>query len=131
DRDFTSLAELLLVPRCAPGLFTKKFVEQAPPVPLPPSGAPFVTPPLVQPAPLRASPDAVPQTYPYLADEFFYTGSNESAPPHWVPAPPPDATYVGGPSGAGWYKMLEFFEVPGRSEGATGRVSEGMNFDAA
>ena len=45
--------------------------------------------------------------------------------------PPPDATYVGGPSGAGWYKMLEFFEVPSRSEGATGRVSEGMNFDAA
>ena len=27
--------------------------------------------------------------------------------------------------------MLEFFEVPSRSEGATGQVSQGMNFDAA
>ena len=33
DRDFTSLAEVLLVPRCTPGFFTKKFVEQAPPAP--------------------------------------------------------------------------------------------------
>ena len=40
DRDFTSLAEVLLVPRCEPGLFTKKFVEQAPPVPPPPPGRP-------------------------------------------------------------------------------------------
>ena len=131
DRDFTSLAELLLVPRCAPGLFTKKFVEQAPPIPLPPPGAPFVTPPSVRPAPLRIVPDAIPQTYPYLADEFFYTGAPESAPPHWDPAAARNATYVGGPSGAGWYKMLEFFEVPSRSKGATGRVSQGMNFDAA
>jgi hypothetical protein len=30
DRDFTSVAELLLVPGCAPGLFTKQFVEFAP-----------------------------------------------------------------------------------------------------
>jgi hypothetical protein len=131
DRDFTSLAEVLLVPRCAPGLFTKKFAEQAPPVPLPPAGAPFVTPPSLRPASLRAVPDSIPQTYPYLADEFFYTGAPESAPPHWIPPPPEDARYVGGPSGAGWYRMLEFFEVPSRSRRATGRVSQGMNFDAA
>jgi len=30
DRDFTSVAELLLVPGCPPGLFTKQFVEAAP-----------------------------------------------------------------------------------------------------
>jgi hypothetical protein len=30
DRDFTSVAELLLVPGCPPGLFTKQFVENAP-----------------------------------------------------------------------------------------------------
>ena len=27
DRDFTSVAELMLVPGCSPGLFTKQFVE--------------------------------------------------------------------------------------------------------
>ena len=30
DRDFSSVAELLLVPGCPPGLFTKQFVEVAP-----------------------------------------------------------------------------------------------------
>ena len=30
DRDFTSVAELLMVPGCPPGLFTKQFVEFAP-----------------------------------------------------------------------------------------------------
>ena len=30
DRDYTSVAELLLVPGCPPGLFTKQFVEFAP-----------------------------------------------------------------------------------------------------
>ena len=30
DRDFTSVAELMLVPGCPPGLFTKQFVELAP-----------------------------------------------------------------------------------------------------
>ena len=30
DRDFSSVAELLLVPGCPPGLFTKQFAEFAP-----------------------------------------------------------------------------------------------------
>src|SRR5262249_25151597 len=30
DRDFTSVAELMLVPGCPPGLFTKQFVEFSP-----------------------------------------------------------------------------------------------------
>ena len=33
DRDFTSVAELMLVPGCPPGLFTKQFVELPPMVP--------------------------------------------------------------------------------------------------
>src|SRR5262249_43758190 len=115
DRDFTSLAEILLVPRCAPGLFTKKFVEQPPPVP--PSGAPSVTPPTVRPAPLRVIPDAIPSTYPYLADEFFYTGAPEFDPPGWEDSPSETDSYVGGRSGAGWFKMFEFFEVPSRTRG--------------
>ena len=32
DRDFTSVAELMLVPGCPPGLFTKQFVEAPPPL---------------------------------------------------------------------------------------------------
>jgi hypothetical protein len=51
DRDFTSVAELLLVPGCPPGLFTKQFAEFAPTQPDPaaatPPGANFFT--LVQP----------------------------------------------------------------------------------
>ena len=30
DRDFTGVAELMLVPGCPPGLFTKQFAEFAP-----------------------------------------------------------------------------------------------------
>ncbi len=30
DRDFTSVAELMFVPACPPGLFTKQFSEFAP-----------------------------------------------------------------------------------------------------
>ncbi len=40
DRDFTSVAELMLVPGCPPGLFTKQFVELAP---MPPATSPMVT----------------------------------------------------------------------------------------
>src|SRR5262249_56992727 len=80
DRDFTSLAEVLLVPRCAPGLLTKKFAEQPPPVPPPPPGAPFVTPPTARPAPLRAVP-AIPQAHPSLAPWSFYPAAPQSAPP--------------------------------------------------
>ncbi|HKM56448.1 MAG TPA: hypothetical protein VJY33_23795 [Isosphaeraceae bacterium] len=39
DRDFTSVAELMLVPGCPPGLFTKQFVE-LPPMPPVSSGTP-------------------------------------------------------------------------------------------
>src|SRR5262249_46388218 len=120
DRDFTSLAEVLLVPRSPPGLFTKQFAEQGPPAPPRTPGAPFVTPPPSRPDPPRALPGNTPQTHRYLADEFYYSGAPEVGPPQ-----------VGGVGGAGWHKMLEFLEVPSHSRGATGRVAEGMNFDAA
>ena len=49
DRDFTSVAELMLVPGCPPGLFTKQFVELAP---MPPSTTTTPTsPPVTFPVP--------------------------------------------------------------------------------
>ena len=127
DRDFTSVAELLLVPGCSPGLFTKQFVEFAPnagnvstifglvtPTVVPPAGVPVLT--IVAPATSTTTGGTTtttggataptgttglqpystgstpfgyaystatsgrpstpqPRTYPYLNDEFFYTGS--------------------------------------------------------
>jgi hypothetical protein len=71
-----------------------------------------------------------PRSYPYLVDNFFYT----AAPEYPYPVPTVGATalsppYIGGPSGAGWHKMLSFFEVPSPSIGATGMVAQGNNFD--
>src|SRR6185437_10779945 len=70
-----------------------------------------------------------PHTFPYLADEFFYTGASESPPPTVPPAAPPSPPYIGGPSGAGWFALLEFLEVPSSAAGATGPAAEGQNFD--
>ena len=36
---------------------------------------------------------------------------------------------VGSPTGDGWFKMFEFFEVPSQMMGATGPVAQGTNFD--
>lgn len=127
DRDFTSVAELLLVPGCPPGLFTKKFAEFAPnnswsfnPTQNPPIGS---SPPQV--TPFAGAPGA-PNTFPYLVDNFFYTGAPEFTLPGTTPLSPP---FIGGPSGAGWFKMLDIFEVPSPVVGAIGPVSEGENFD--
>jgi hypothetical protein len=110
DRDFSSVAELTLVPGCPPGLFTKQFVELPP---LPPSTTSMVAsgvyanfpvpsstpppppnPPTV-PSPISTAPAAPsaytysaaatgsalqPHTYPYLVDKFFYTGVSLAAP---------------------------------------------------
>jgi len=100
-------------------------------------------------------------TFPYLNDEFFYTGSGEPpvavstnpnsgwvagepTPPAvggtWTNAPPyratnPDQTgayhYVGGPASAGWFKMFDFFDVPSPAFGAIGPVDSGTNYDWA
>jgi hypothetical protein len=89
----------------------------------------------------RPEPVNIPHTYPYLIDNFFYTGANEFAYPplagagSGVVGPFPATamtglgTAMGGPSGAGWFKMFEFFEVPSPVIGATGMVAQGNNFD--
>src|SRR5262249_40729843 len=77
----------------------------------------------------------------YLNDEFFYTAANEPPNPTNTPwpskaaAPTPylssNGFYVGGPSGAGWHKMLDFFEVPSPAFKAIGNVALGTNYDWA
>ncbi len=174
DRDFTSVAELALVPGAPPGLFTKQFVEFAPTNPFPPAatipvfnGPALTYPPskvlntpitttnpaflpsvatTVGPSPATGGypfnqdnfgstiGNLLPmRTYPYLIDNFFYTGASEILLPETSGAAagpgPPVAGYVGGPSGAGWYRMFDFFEVPSLSNGAIGPVQNGDNFD--
>ena len=134
DRDFTGIAELTLVAGCPPGMFTKQFAEFAPSrtssgyfaqvqpqlvplttVPLPYQAAahPFLTGSVTNPLP--------PHTFPYLVDKFFYTGASSAA--------DTGGTLVGSPTGDGWFKMFEFFEVPSQMLGATGPVANGANFD--
>ena len=60
-------------------------------------------------------------TFPYLVDKFFYTGASSAA--------DTGGTLVGSPTGDGWFKMFEFFEVPSQMMGATGPVAQGTNFD--
>ena len=64
DRDFTSVAELMLVPGCPPGLFTKQFVELAP---MPPSTTALASPPTTFPVPqiIPTNPSATTPTSPY------------------------------------------------------------------
>ena len=156
DRDFQSVGELLMVPGCGPGQFTKLFIENPP---LLGKGRRNPTPPTKpQAAPPNAnSPSYVsnfgsalrdePPVYPYLVDRFFYTASQQSG--YAVPfstvtylptgtAPPtPPAVLIpdnagllyGSQSGDGWHKMLEFFEVPSSMNGAVGPVTEGENGD--
>jgi len=102
DRDFTSVAELTLVPGCPPGLFTKQFVELAP---MPPATAPTVITgtPLTQfpvsippanptanpPTPLSPS-NAVPSLSTSNATNAFTPGGTGTAPtgvaqPHTYP----------------------------------------------
>lgn len=131
DRDFTSVGELLLVPGCPPGLFTKWFAELPPSATFPRSVPPGTGSNLVPRAAVPVPPNAAlafptgtpipPHTYPYLVDKFFYTGASDGSPPQ----------SVDGPSGAGWFKMLEFLEVPTTAQGGIGPVAEGANFDWA
>jgi hypothetical protein len=158
DRDFTSVIELTMVPGSPPGLFTKQFVENAPNATWattnatpPQTTTPPTTPPTPPPPPLNANPptypknpnntgtppttpvlaslpvqSGIPQVYPFLMDEFFYTAAS----PANLGTTPPLAT-VGGLTGAGWFKMLEFFEVPSPVQGALGDTTGGFNYDWA
>ena len=152
DRDFTSVAELMLVPGCPPGLFTKQFVELAP---MPPSTravastpTSFPVPSLMPPNPSAGAPAAFtaaptspnvavafaaaqqPHTYPYLVDKFFYSGYGGPVAGATIPPADPGGV-VDGPGADGWFKMFEFFEVPSQSLGAIGAVAQGTNFDWA
>jgi len=146
DRDFTSVAELLLVPGCPPGLFTKQFAEFAPsaanvtnifsqvtPLATGPSTTnavkplvPSATAPVKATAslPFNASLTTTPLTphaFPYLVDKFFYTAAS--------PATVPSNATFGDQTGDGWFKMFEFFEVPSQMIGAVGPVTQGTDFD--
>jgi hypothetical protein len=158
DRDFTGVAELLLVPGCPPGLFTKQFVENNNPWDGNDTTGPDSDLQPIRPAPNNGYASSAPvgvltttmkdaraflvnesQTYPYLVDKFYYTAASV-APPVINPAPTPLPKYPTYPSasagfsggdwtGDGWYKMLEFVEVPSSANGAIGPVALGVNFD--
>ena len=72
--------------------------------------------------PTGAASTQQPRTYPYLNDEFFYTGYGGAINYD-------GGGQVGGYGGDGWFKMFEFFEVPSQSIGAIGPVASGSNFD--
>ncbi|MDG3003329.1 hypothetical protein [Paludisphaera mucosa] len=138
DRDFTSVAELSLVPGCPPGLFTKQFVEYAPSdVNVNLSKSPKFTGDRTKPKPTNsvtvpnlATPNVDnfsedPRTYPYLVDQLFYTSASPGD------QSPPATTWntVYGPSSGGWFKMFEVFEVPSPVMGAVASAANGFNYD--
>lgn len=134
DRDFQSVAELLLVPGCPPGLFTKQFVEVVAGVPVPNENLavpPHTAPSFPTSKPSGANegdplPATLPHSYPYLVDKFYYTADGQDASDN---AGSPLGAVVGLATGAGWHKMLEFFEVPSSMLGAIGPVAAGENRD--
>jgi len=133
DREFMSPAELMLVPGCPPGLFTKLFAEFEPtagnvkPIVFPTTAPVANTPPPAIPTTVALGFNTDESTsYPYLQDRLFYSSASptregNAAGAGW------DAVH--GPSSGGWYKMFEFFEVPSTAIGATGPAAQGVNFD--
>ena len=161
DRDFSNVAELLLVPGCPPGLFTKQFVEEPYPgnifanaaMTLTATGTDYTNtfakaptgttiaaptggtnPSLVGRQNFIMVGGTLPAalTFPYLTDNFYYTAASVSPP---IGAAALDAGYthltteIGGWTGAGWHKMMEFFEVPSSANGAIGTADQGDNYD--
>ncbi len=130
DRDFTSVAELMLVPGCPPGLFTKQFAEEVPSANFNNDTTYNFSPPIgtgITPPTLGGNNLGTPHTFPYLVDKFFYTAASASQLSGGGPAWP----FVNGPDSAGWYRMFEFFEVPSPAFGAIGEMASGSNFDWA
>ncbi|MGO9921897.1 MAG: hypothetical protein ACLQIB_45285 [Isosphaeraceae bacterium] len=94
--------------------------------PTPPATTlPAASPAQINPPPVPSAPARIqPHSYPYLSDKFFYSG--------YGGAITADAgTLVGGYAADGWFKMLEFFEVPTQMIGSIGPVAQGTNFDWA
>jgi large repetitive protein len=127
DRDFQGVAELLLVPGCPPGLFTKQFVENDTPNYTSPTTLPTTTntaPPKTAftagTAPWGSQMGRSPHAHPYLVDKFYYdydtTLTLTTTPPN-----PHD----------GWSVMFEYFEVPSSAIGAIANVDSGENLDWA
>ena len=203
DRDFSSVAELLLVPGCPPGLFTKQFAEVAPSqmnaanifawsrrscrqfstlatehprrTPRPPRRLCRRSPPrrrcrscrlagdglercsrddghdaAARPAPcsphvtgrslIQPTTGDLPRPAPRLplpggqvlllrGLDLLLSAEHGAPGPGIDDGPQPPVPIVGGPGGDGWFKMLEFFEVPSQMNGAIGPVAQGFNFD--
>ncbi|WP_435005335.1 hypothetical protein P12x_003232 [Tundrisphaera lichenicola] len=138
DRDFSSVAELLLVPGCPPGLFTKQFAEKAF------DFATQIRDPSNTSSPLTTIPAkksdyqggakfvaATPHAFPYLSDKFYYTAAsvNPSTDTADGASAGPYPAQLGGWTGTGWYRMFDFFEVPNSANGAIGTTDAGENFD--
>jgi hypothetical protein len=101
-----------------------------PPPPYPPAAGtlipPVASPAQIFPVPTPAPPlyPVLPHSYPYLSDKFFYTG-------YGAQNTADSGNLVGGYAADGWFKMLEFFEVPSQMIGSIGPVAQGSNFDWA
>ena len=165
DREYMSVAEVLLVPICSPGLFTKQFIERSyhPGRYRNTPGDPTANDYRQRPAAYGNDPgesqriDASNRdlshensedmpSYPCLSDLFYYSGATPQPPggqvaslitpkswynpadPNLAALPP---SQVGGTTGAGWARMLEFFEVPSTMAGTLGPAAAGDNFDWA
>jgi hypothetical protein len=93
DRDFSSVAEVMLVPACPPGLFTKLFVEQPNPVPFSVTSGAITTGSYLPPAsPTTPAPTVVPPGYePNL--QHYFKPPFEASPTIGITG---DANYVAG-----------------------------------
>ena len=66
-------------------------------------------------------------TFPYLPDNFYYTAASVAPPnfptgsSHYPPYYQNLTTEIGGWTGNGWHKMMEFFEVPSSANGRSAR----------
>lgn len=93
DRDFQSVAELMMVPGCGPGQFTKLFIEDSLPLgtvsvannPYPTRVNPADPNPLRQPTATVPTQEREgdllkqsPPSFPYLVDKFYFTGAKQS-----------------------------------------------------
>ncbi len=62
-----------------------------------------------------------PHTFPYLVDNFFYTAAALAG----------RLPFTATGSGAGWFKMFEFLEVPSQADGSYAPLAQGTNYDWA
>ena len=173
DRDFQSVAELMMVPACPPGLFTKQFVELPNPQPngqtggkfvgdLPPYASypqydytaspptrinppllvryyyspPFAKTPMISKDPTDSGSHDIPEVdlnkKPPSDEQYSFTGNGVTKMPNTFVFPYlAEAFFNSTGTKNGWYKALEFFEVPSAAQGYIGPVAAGQNADWA